>query len=150
MPGRQRAQIFFCSRFTTGALGFLTWAVMRPMRLGGGERWITSWKIDAAPAGDCEMSLRYGSRCSPNNLRQGPMVPLHGAFLREVRPKLGPPEMAAPSLKLKGATTTATSQSDPPCLVARIMRKLSPKRRSALAWNAAQARWEAQRASAFH
>jgi hypothetical protein len=27
-------------------------------------------------------------------------VPLHGTFLRAVRPKLGPPQMAAQSLKL--------------------------------------------------
>jgi hypothetical protein len=31
------------------------------------------------------MPLRYGSRCRPNNLREGAMVPLHGACLLEVR-----------------------------------------------------------------
>jgi hypothetical protein len=37
------------------------------------------------PAGDCEMPLRYRSRCRPNNLREGAMVPLHGTRLLEVR-----------------------------------------------------------------
>ena len=41
------------------------------------------------------MPLRYGSRCRPNNLREGAMVPLLRTFLREARQKLRPSEIRA-------------------------------------------------------
>ena len=64
------------------------------------------------PAGDCEMPLRYGSRCRANNLREGAMVPLHGTCLLEVRAPVGRRESGGLILS-HWPSTPVTSQYSP-------------------------------------
>ena len=64
------------------------------------------------PAGDCEMPLRYGSRCRPNNLREGAMVPLHGTCLLEVRAPVGRQDSGGLILS-HWPSTPVTSQYSP-------------------------------------
>ena len=64
------------------------------------------------PAGDCEMPLWYGSRCRPNNLREGAMVPLHGTCLLEVRAPVGRQDSGGLILSY-WPSTPVTSQYSP-------------------------------------
>ena len=68
--------------------------------------------LRGGPAGDCEMPLRYGSRCRANNLREGAMVPLHGTCLLEVRALIGRQDSGGLILS-HWPSTPVTSQYSP-------------------------------------